>query len=271
VAENPPDPDVTVAENPPDPDVTVAENPPDPDVTVDQDPTHQDPTHQDPPHQDRPDRSGHPDDYPTDTATGDPDTGPGTDPVTRDRRTRAQQLLHALIDCTTLAARHAHLPHNGGLPPQLLITMNLTDLQHNTGTAHLPHTGTIPITQIRKTACDAGIIPLVLGSHSEILDLGRTQRTLPTHLRRALHTRDQGCTFPNCTRPTPWTEAHHIQHWADGGPTTLNNTTLLCSYHHHLIHRTNWTITLHHNTPWYTPPATLDPTQTPRRNTYHHP
>ena len=85
--------------------------------------------------------------------------------------------------------------------------------------------------------------------------------------------RDGGCAFPGCDVPPAWTDAHHLQHWAAGGKTTLDNAVLLCGFHHGLIHRTNggWTIHLDPDdrTPWLTPPKWIDPDQQPRRNHLH--
>jgi len=88
----------------------------------------------------------------------------------------------------------------------------------------------------RRLACDAGIIPVVLGSRGEPLDIGRLSRTVPTGMRRALDLRDGGCRFPGCSRPAHWCEAHHILFWARGGPTCLTNLVLLCRHHHAMVH-----------------------------------
>jgi hypothetical protein len=121
---------------------------------------------------------------------------------------------------------------------------------------------------IRKIACDADIIPVLLGSKSRVLDIGRTTRLFPPHIRKAIIARDQGCAFPDCTIPAPWCEAHHITYWSNQGTTGTDNGTLLCSHHHHVIHKEHWTITLDNGTAWFKPPPHLDPRQTPRRN--HH-
>ncbi|MFJ4209154.1 HNH endonuclease signature motif containing protein, partial [Paenarthrobacter sp. NPDC089675] len=137
-----------------------------------------------------------------------------------------------------------------------------------TGTGTGTFTGPLHPSTIRKIACDADILPVLLGTNGQILDIGQTSRIFPPHIRKALNARDQGCTFPNCTIPAPWCEAHHITYWSHGGPTSTNNATLLCSHHHHLIHKEQWKITTQNGIPWYTPPPHLDPTQTPQRN--HH-
>lgn len=98
---------------------------------------------------------------------------------------------------------------------------------------------------------------MVLGSHSEVLDVGRTRRLVTPALWTALIARDRHCTFPACTRPPVMCHAHHLTHWADGGPTTLDNLALLCSHHHRLIHHSPWQITLHptdHHPQFHPPP-----------------
>ncbi|WP_345411944.1 HNH endonuclease signature motif containing protein [Actinomycetospora chlora] len=117
---------------------------------------------------------------------------------------------------------------------------------------------------LRRWACDAEIIPMVLGSRSQPLDVGRTHRTAPDAIRRALHQRDQGCAFPGCHRRPRRCQAHHIHHWLDHGDTALHNMCLLCRYHHQLIHHGHWTITMIDGRPWFTPPAFIDPERRPR-------
>jgi len=121
-------------------------------------------------------------------------------------------------------------------------------------------------------ACDARIIPAVLGGHNETLDMGRASRTFNAACRRAILTRDIGCVFPGCPTPGQWAEYHHIHHWADGGPSDYNNAALLCRRHHTLIHHNQWQIRLAPDgQPEIIPPTTHDPTQHPQRNTLHKP
>ena len=65
-------------------------------------------------------------------------------------------------------------------------------------------------------------------------------RTVPRGLFNALVLRDQHCRYPGCDRPPDWCDAHHIHHYANGGPTTLDNLTLLCTRHHHHCHQPGW-------------------------------
>jgi hypothetical protein len=74
---------------------------------------------------------------------------------------------------------------------------------------------------------------------------------------------------PICDRPPGWTDAHHIHHWTNGGPTTLDNLVLLCRLHHGIIHHSQWHIRTRDGLPEFIPPTYIDPDQTPRRNQLH--
>ncbi|WP_083292365.1 HNH endonuclease signature motif containing protein [Arthrobacter sp. SW1] len=191
-----------------------------------------------------------------------------------DRRSRPQKLLDGLIGACQTALACGSIPHNGGLRPQLMATIDYQQLFEkvtgtgNNSTGTFTFTGPVPAATLRKLACDADITPVVLGSEGQILDIGRTSRIFPPHIRKAIATRDQGCAFPGCTMPAPWCEAHHITYWSHGGPTSTDNGTLLCSYHHHTIHKEHWKITIKTGIPWFTPPPHIDPQQKPRRNHY---
>jgi hypothetical protein len=87
----------------------------------------------------------------------------------------------------------------------------------------------------RRLACDSGLVPMVHDQHGRTVDVGRRTRSIPPSLRRALQARDGGCQFPGCTHRL-YLHAHHIHHWAHGGPTAAENLVLLCSAHHRLVH-----------------------------------
>ncbi|MHA7281344.1 HNH endonuclease signature motif containing protein [Arthrobacter sp. TMS2-4] len=124
---------------------------------------------------------------------------------------------------------------------------------------------------IRRIACDADLIPLVLGGKGQVLDIGRAGRLFPPHLRRALVARDRGCAFPDCTVPASWCEAHHLTPWSRGGGTSIDNGVLLCAHHHHTIHDGGWTVASHNGIPWFTAPPHLGRHgTTARRNRYWH-
>lgn len=94
----------------------------------------------------------------------------------------------------------------------------------------------LPPETIRRLACAADLIPHVLGSRGELVDLGRTVRLFTAAQRRALTRRDRRCTYPGCLAPADWTRIHHVLHWLDGGGSDLGNATLLCQRHHTLVH-----------------------------------
>jgi hypothetical protein len=90
----------------------------------------------------------------------------------------------------------------------------------------------------------AALLPPILGgAPSQPLDVGRTSRVVQPAQRVALAVRDGGCVFPDCARPLAWCDAHHLQHWLDGGPTDLTNLALLCRAHHRAVHEGGWQLT----------------------------
>ncbi|HUF49555.1 MAG TPA: DUF222 domain-containing protein [Longimicrobiales bacterium] len=92
----------------------------------------------------------------------------------------------------------------------------------------------------RRLTCDASIVKVSHDRAGAVLDVARKTRTISPALRRALEVRDRGCRFPGCG--LRFTDAHHVQHWADGGETSLSNCLLLCRYHHTLVHERGWRV-----------------------------
>ena len=93
----------------------------------------------------------------------------------------------------------------------------------------------LPLDTMRRLTCDGTLVTVVEDEQGSPLDVGRKQRTVSTVLRRALYARDRGCTFPGCHRQR-YLDAHHLHHWADGGATSLENLTVLCTHHHRQLH-----------------------------------
>ncbi|MEV6244182.1 DUF222 domain-containing protein [Lentzea sp. NPDC051838] len=193
-----------------------------------------------------------------------PDTGEGPD-----QRDRSEREGEAFAELINLMVRADQLPEHGGEPVTLTLTMSYDDLAAKTGDALLDNGERIPAAQVRQLACNAGVIPLVLGGQSQPMDIGRKTRTFPAGIRRILVARDRGCAFPGCTRPPRHCDAHHIQYWADGGDTSVDNAVLLCRHHHTLIHQSEWEVKLVHGIPTFYPPPWLDPDRKPRRNQLH--
>jgi hypothetical protein len=86
----------------------------------------------------------------------------------------------------------------------------------------------LPIETVRRLCCDGAIVPVTEDEEGNPLKVGRKHRIVQPALRRALHARDKCCSYPGCTHDK-WLDGHHIEHWADGGETSLDNTLLLCS------------------------------------------
>ncbi|MGB8960452.1 MAG: DUF222 domain-containing protein [Pseudonocardiaceae bacterium] len=178
-----------------------------------------------------------------------------------DGRSLDRRNADALIEAMTRNLDDGQLPTQGGQRPHLVITMKLNDLIDGLGSALLDTGGRLSAAEARPLACDCGVVPMVLGSDSMPLDVGRRQRLASTALREALAQRDQGCAFPVCTRSPRYCHAHHIRSWLDLGDTALHNMCLLCEYHHTIVHRQGWHIKLNaRGHPEFIPPATVSPT-----------
>jgi hypothetical protein len=190
--------------------------------------------------------------------------------VVRDRRSAAARRADALTDICARVLAQGELPDNGGERPHVVITMDFEQLRQGLGGAVLDTGEHLSAATARRLACDALIVPAVLGGQSQPLDLGRARRLIDGPLRRALVLRDGGCSFPGCDRPASWCQGHHVIPWSEGGKTSLETSALVCGFHHRLIHHSDWTV--HIGTdghPWFTPPHHLDPDQRPRRNHIH--
>ncbi|WP_344119555.1 HNH endonuclease signature motif containing protein, partial [Planosporangium flavigriseum] len=201
----------------------------------------------------------------------DPLSAPRPSAGEPDVRTPGQRRVDALVEVCRIALACGELPANGGDRPQVVVTVGIDTLRQQVGAATLDDGSSLPATAARRLACDAALLPAVLGSAGQVLDVGREQRLIKGPLRRALVLRDRGCAFPGCDRPPRWTDGHHIVHWADGGTTSLDNAVLLCGYHHRQVHHSPWQIRINpaDGLPEFIPPTYIDPEQKPQRNRYH--
>ncbi|WP_261819158.1 HNH endonuclease signature motif containing protein [Nocardioides sp. OK12] len=161
-----------------------------------------------------------------------------------------------------------HLPTdgwNGANALTLLVTMTAEDLTRDlaatgdldpaawpdwrgpdeTGTAKLDTGTRVAAGDLRRLACEAGLVPAVLNSRSVPLDLGRTKRLHTHHQRKALAPVHDTCAIGTCERPFAWTEIHHLIAWSHHGDTDLDNAIPLCSWHHHRAHDPRWHLTQH--------------------------
>jgi hypothetical protein len=130
-----------------------------------------------------------------------------------------KHLVHIHIDLGALAARDAE------------------------GKSAIEDGPAIPPETVRSLCCDGGLVAWLDDDTGRTLDVGRKTRAIPAALQRALDKRDRGCRFPGCENRR-FVDAHHIEHWIDGGETKLDNLVLLCSYHHRLLHEGGFQIAL---------------------------
>ena len=98
----------------------------------------------------------------------------------------------------------------------------------------------------RRLSCDASLVTVLEDDQGRVLNIGRRTRTVPAAISRALGIRDKTCRFPGCCE-SRYVDAHHIQHWADGGETSLDNLVTLCRYHHGQLHRGSFSIRVDHS------------------------
>ncbi len=159
-------------------------------------------------------------------------------PRPEETRTPRQRRHDALEDLARFYLDHQNTQQVGGEKPHTNILCDLDALEGIAGGTHEIEIGPVlTVDQVRALACDSSVSRIVLGPDSEIIDVGRRTRTIPAALRRALSARDGHCTWPGCETDQRFCNAHHIQHWADGGETCLENLRLLCRYHHTLTHQ----------------------------------
>ncbi len=154
-----------------------------------------------------------------------------------DDRTPAQRRADALAEICRQWLDLAERPNVAGERPHLTVTVGVDAIQGASGgTSELDHVGPVHPEAARRLACDASVMRVVMAGRSEPLDVGRRTPVVSPAMRRAVIVRDRHCRFPGCDRPHTWCDAHHVVHWADGGPTALPNLVLLCRRHHRMVH-----------------------------------
>ena len=134
------------------------------------------------------------------------------------------------------------LPKAGGVAATVVVTIPLATLMGGLKAASLDTGGLLSAGAARRLACQAGIIPIVLGGDSEVLDVARQHRFHPTPIRVAMGIRDGGCTAQGCDWPPGMCHAHHKTPWHQGGGTSLDDGRLLCPHHHARAHDPTYTM-----------------------------
>jgi len=130
------------------------------------------------------------------------------------------------------------------------VHIGLDKLRSAIGAARLDSGAHISAAAARKLACDAGIIPAVLGGDSMPLDLGRERRLHTKAQRQALSVVHDTCAIAGCERPFAWCEIHHPHAWSAGGATDLRNGLPLCNYHHNRAHEDRFDLRRHSGGEW---------------------
>ncbi|MER6941947.1 DUF222 domain-containing protein [Nocardioides sp. NPDC127514] len=134
----------------------------------------------------------------------------------------------------------AGLPRHGGDATVVNVVISLEELRKDLGIATLGYDETngttITAAEARRMACNATIIPWVLGGDSEVLDAGRGSRFFQPIQRKAMRLQHKCCQAEGCDMPPEWCDAHHLEPWAAGGKTDLKDGALLCPHHHRLAH-----------------------------------
>jgi hypothetical protein len=154
-----------------------------------------------------------------------------------DVRTHGQRMADGLAEMARRFLDAGITSSSGGEKPHVTVTVSYDQLT-GSGAHTLPELDGVPVDPeaIRRLACDARIVRIVVDGAGRPLDVGRAVRTVTPAMRRALDVRDGGCVWNGCDVPVGWCDAHHIEHWADGGPTRLTNLQLLCRRHHAAVH-----------------------------------
>ncbi|SEO40554.1 HNH endonuclease signature motif containing protein [Trujillonella endophytica] len=157
-----------------------------------------------------------------------------------DDRTRAQRTGDALVQLADLALASGRLPVLRTVKPHVIATIGVEDLIDPATGPGAATTGTgtrLSAARARWLACDATLTRLLLDPDGLPLDVGREQRVVPPHIRRAVEHRDQSCVFAGCEAPRWFCDVHHLEEWTiDQGETSVENSALLCERHHAKVH-----------------------------------
>ena len=145
-----------------------------------------------------------------------------------------------------------HLPTEGwsGTGISLMVHISLEALMSGVGAARLDAGSHMSAAAARKLACEAAIIPAVLGGKSVPLDVGRAKRLHTEGQRQALSVLYDTCAVAGCERPFAWSEIHHPKPWSAGGATDLDNGIPLCGFHHNRAHESRWDLRRHSDGEW---------------------
>jgi len=166
----------------------------------------------------------------------------GAMPAATAAPTRPQQQADALALLAETALHHELDPGAPGERYQVVVHVDAAVLAdpEQPGQSVLEEGSHVSAETSRRLACDASRVVMRHDEDGQVVEIGARTRTIPPALRRALHHRDRSCRFPGCHLRAG--QAHHVRHWAQGGPTTLSNLALLCRRHHRAVHEEGYQI-----------------------------
>jgi hypothetical protein len=157
-----------------------------------------------------------------------------------DMRNRAQQLGDAFVQWADNTLAAGDLPILRTVKPHVVAMIGIDDFADPAtghGAARTGFGARISAARARWLACDGNVSRIVIGPEGQPLDIGRTTRVWPPHIRRGIEIRDRHCVFAGCYAPTHWCDVHHVLEWMlDDGPTSVGNGALLCERHHTKVH-----------------------------------
>jgi hypothetical protein len=178
---------------------------------------------------------------------------PAADGV-KDPRTPGQRNHDALHDGLLMLLRSNQLPDCGGIAATIVLTMTPEQYANHTGLVATGHGALISAELALSLLGDARITPVALGQHGEITDYRSSRRFFTEGQRLAMIARDQGCSFPGCTAPPSWCQAHHITDYVITGKTSVDDGTLLCGFHHREFETLGWECQMINRIPHWIPP-----------------
>ena len=169
-----------------------------------------------------------------------------------------------------LAARCEKLPSVNGIAGTIVVTMTSEQYLTGEGLARTGHGALVPVADAMSwLGGDAEILAVAMNSMRAITHCSDTRRIYSRNQRLAIAARDKGCTFPGCTAPPGRCQINHVRSFEHGGRTSIDNGALVCGYHHRDHEKHGWTNIMCDGIPYWVPPASIDPQQTPVRNTLH--
>ncbi|HEY6809818.1 MAG TPA: DUF222 domain-containing protein [Propionibacteriaceae bacterium] len=184
-----------------------------------------------------------------------------------DERPHVQRLHDALDEACGRLLKSDDQLSVGGVPASVVVTIGIDDLLAKTGLAEAADGSQLTPDQLLRIADEAEIWPTIINHNGVPLALGRSRRLASAGQTMALIARDAGCSFPGCAHPPAWCDRHHILDWILGGPTDLDNLTLLCRYHHTHFLQKGWSCRSNADgLPEWIPPRWIDQDQRPQIN-----